>query len=98
MTTVHLLGNIDHQTSTEAREQLLAELRHEDVLHIDLSRVTWIDSSGLAILVEVYHAARRDGYKVQLINVSRDVRRRIRLAHLEDVFALRDGNDDRSIH
>ena len=98
MTTVHLSGIIDHQTSTEARGQLLAELRHEDALHIDLSDVTWIDSSGLAILVEVYQFARKFGCAVRLINVSYDVRKRICLAHLEGVFALRDDDEERAIH
>ena len=98
MTTFHLSGNINHQTSTEAREQLLAELRHEDPLHIDLSDVTRIDSSGLAILVEVYQFARKVGCEVRLINVSQNVRKKICLAHLEGVFALRDDNEDRAIH
>ena len=98
MTTVHLSGIIDYQTATETRGQLLAELRHEDALHIDLSDVTWIDSSGLAILVEVYQFARMVGREVRLINVSHNVWKRICLAHLEGVFALRDNNEDRTIH
>ena len=98
MTIVHLSGNIDHQTSTAARTQLLAKLSSNDGLHIDLSNVTWVDSAGLAILVEVYLAARKVGQKVYLINVGRDVRKKIRLAHLEGVFAIRDANKDRTIH
>ena len=98
MTTVHLSGIINHQTSTQARGQLLTELKHKDALHIDLSDVTWIDSSGLAILVEVYQFARMVGREVRLINVSHNVRKRICLAHLEGVFALRDDYEDRTIH
>ena len=97
MTTVHLSGNIDHQTSTAARTHLLAKLSSHDGLHIDLSNVTWIDSAGLAILVEVYLAARKFGQKVYLINVRRDVRKKIQLAHLEGVFAIQDANKDRTI-
>ena len=97
MTTVHLSGIIDHQTATETRGQLLAELRHEDALHIDLSDVTWIDSSGLAILVEVYQFARMVGREVRLINVSHNVWKRICLANLVGVFALRD-DENRTIH
>jgi anti-anti-sigma factor len=76
----------------------LAKLKYEDTLHIDLSGVTQIDSSGLAILVEVYHPARKIGHDVRLINVSHDVGKKIRLAHLEGVFALRDGSGDEIIH
>ena len=98
MTTVYLSGRIDHQTSTRARGQLLAELRFEDALRIDLSGVTWIDSSGLAIFVEVFLAARKVGHKVHLINVSHDIWKRIHLAHLEGIFALQDDNGERTIH
>jgi anti-anti-sigma factor len=76
----------------------LAELRFEDVLQIDLSDVTWIDTSGLAILVEVYHFAQMVGREVRLINVSHDVWKRICLVHLEGVFALRDDYENRTIH
>ena len=76
----------------------MAELRHEDALQIDLSDVTWIDSSGLAILVEVYQFARKAGCEVHLVNVSQIVRKRICLDHLEGIFALRDDNEDRAIH
>ena len=98
MTTVHLSGNIDHQTSTAARTHLLVKLSSHDGLHIDLSNVTWIDSAGLAILVEVYLAARKINQKVHLINIRHDVRKKIRLAHLEGVFALHGANKQRTIH
>ena len=64
----------------------------------DLSDVTWIDGSGLAILVEVYQFARKIGREVRLINVSQIVLKRICLDHLEGVFALRDDSEDRAIH
>ena len=98
MSTVHLSGNIDHQTSTEARGRLLAELGRKGPLHVDLSGVTWIDSSGLAILVQVYLAARKVGSEVHLVKVSHDVWKKIRLAHLEGIFTLHKGNEIQSIH
>jgi anti-sigma B factor antagonist len=98
MTTVHLSGSIDLRTSPAARGQLLAELRNQDALHIDLSGVTEIDSSGLAILVEVYMAARKSGRQVDLVNVGDAVARRIRLAHLDGVFALAHSGGIRTVH
>ena len=88
MSTVHLSGTIDHQTSPAARQRLITELGRDDALVIDMAGVTWVDSAGLAILVEVYGAARRTGRTVHLANVGVGVMKKIRLAHLDRVFSL----------
>jgi len=98
MTTVHLSGSITHQTSTKARGRLLDKLSREDSLRIDLSGVTEIDSSGLAILVEVYLAARKMGHQIDLINVGRDVRKKICLAHLDGIFTPHGIDENHTIH
>ena len=80
MTTFNLSGIINHQTSTETRGQLLAALRHEDALHIDLSEVTWIDSSGLAIPSRCTVNIRGNSYRMRdhqnLLQAGSDQRRK----------------------
>ena len=98
MTTVHLSGNINHQTSPEARRRLLGELEKKDVLFVDLSDVNWMDSSGLAILVEVCLAARKNGQTVHIVNISQDIWGMVRLARLEGVFACMSGGENQTIH
>jgi anti-sigma B factor antagonist len=61
-TIVHLSGEIDIFTSTALRRQLLNALRHSTkLLILDLSQVSFCDSSGLAVLVGIQQRARARG-------------------------------------
>lgn len=55
-----LQGRFDVDTSPAIRERILALLRHpsRQMVSIDLSRVTHIDSSGVATLIEALRIAR----------------------------------------
>jgi len=85
MTVVHLAGCIDYRTVPEARRRLLKQAGKGD-LDIDLAGVTQIDSSGLAILIEVFQVARRAGRRVRLTHASRRFSKLVRLARLEKLF------------
>ena len=98
MRTFHLSGNVDHRNSLSARAMLLNELRPRTALAIDLTGVTHIDSAGLAVLVQVYCAARKNGCDVHLVNVSHGIRKMIRLAQLEGVFYLQENLEKPTIH
>ena len=87
MSVVHLSGSIDIQSVPAVRRQLLDGI-HSGDLQIDLSRVTKLDGSGLAALVETFQAARDAGHLVCMTHPSRSVLKMVRLAHLENVFAL----------
>jgi len=99
MAIVHLSGNIDRRTVPEARRHLLNELDHGGVaLHIDMGEVDWIDSAGLATLVEIAQHARHAGLQVHLHRVRAGVMKMVRLAHLEDVFSICESVADRTVH
>jgi len=99
MAIVHLSGNVDVRTVPEARRHLLGELRHGGAaLHIDMGEVDWIDSAGLAILVEVAQQARQEGRQVHLHRVGETVRKMMRLAHLDEVFSMCGGNGGATLH
>ncbi|MFC4116313.1 STAS domain-containing protein [Nonomuraea zeae] len=68
-TTVHLSGEIDIFTSKALRRQLLDTLRHStNLLILDLSQVSFCDSSGLAVLVGIQRRARDLGITFALAN------------------------------
>ena len=96
MTVVHLTGSIDHRAVPGARRHLLAELSRDN-LDIDLADVTQIDTSGLATMVEVFQVARRKGREVHLIHLNGNVRKMVRLAHLEDLFSIGACAEDRNV-
>ncbi len=89
MAIVHLSGNMDRRTVPETRRHLLGGLRDGGAaLHIDMGNVAWIDSAGLATLVEVAQQARLGGMDVHLHRVGDDVLKKMRLAHLDGIFSI----------
>ena len=94
MKTFHLEGKLNLRTSPVVRSAILKNLARLDELQIDLSHVTDIDSSGLAILVEAIVAARKTNRKIRLVRFSPEVLKLIRLAQLEDVFSI----DAQTVH
>lgn len=87
---VHLDGEVDLSNSPQAREQILKCLKQDKGLLVDLSRVEYIDSSGVASLVEGYQEARKKQLSFGLIGVSAAALSVLQLARLDKVFPLYD--------
>lgn len=90
---VTLAGEIDLQHSPEVRRQLMDLMFEQRDVLVELSRVAYIDSSGIASLVEAYQAARKNGTRFVLVAVSAPAMRVLQLARLDKVFALADTVD-----
>ncbi|MGH3328941.1 MAG: STAS domain-containing protein [Streptomycetales bacterium] len=66
-TVVQLRGEIDIITTAALRERLLDVLRHTtNLLILDLSRVSFCDASGLAVLIGTQRRARLLGLTLRL--------------------------------
>ena len=87
---VALGGDVDLASSPEARKAILAALDAGRGLLVDLSAVAYIDSSGVASLVEGFQVARERGLPFALIGVSESARLVLQLAHLDRVFPIFD--------
>lgn len=87
---IELSGEVDLSCSPEARKEILACLKANKNLLIDLSAVTYIDSSGVASLVEGYQTARGQNQKFGLVGVSKAVLNVLQLARLDKVFPIYD--------
>ena len=83
-------GEIDLESSPAARETLLKCVEHTGNVIVDLSEVSYIDSSGVASLVEALQAAKKKGSQFALAAVSEPTRRVLELARLDQVFTLFD--------
>jgi anti-anti-sigma factor len=79
-------GEIDIASADEFRERLLECLERYEALEVDLSGVTFIDSSGLAGLVRLRTEAEILGKDVALINVSASTARILELTGLQGLF------------
>jgi anti-sigma B factor antagonist len=85
---VVLKGDVDLESSPAAREILLKTVDGAGRVLVDLSSVTYIDSSGVASLVEALQASKRNGGRFALVAASEPTRRVLELARLDKVFTL----------
>jgi anti-sigma B factor antagonist len=70
---VELEGSLDGKTAPEVREQLRPVLLRARKLILDLSRVDYLSSAGLRLLLLTYREVTAAQGKVVLLGVSRDI-------------------------
>jgi anti-sigma B factor antagonist len=85
---VALTGDVDLQSSPAVRAELLACFDTNNKVVVDLAGVTYIDSSGVASLVEAFQLARKKNGAFALACVSTAVMRVLSLARLDRVFTI----------
>lgn len=89
---VMLGGEVDLSWSAQVRREVLDALTRAPRVAVDLSAVSYIDSSGIAALVEGFQNARGKGQPFELVSVSAPVLAVLKLARLDRVFQIRDAN------
>jgi len=87
-TVVSLKGDVDLYYSPKAREHILGCLKKKQNVLVDLSEVSYIDSSGVASLVEGYQEAKSSGVEFGLVGVSSAALSVLQLARLDKVFPI----------
>jgi anti-sigma B factor antagonist len=85
---VTLRGTVDLEHSPVAREVLLDSVERAKVVLVVLTEVTYMDSSGVASLVEAYQAARTRQGRFGLVAVGPRILRVLQLARLDRVFTI----------
>ncbi len=85
---IALEGDVDLKTSPDARKILLNAVTRNLPIVIDLSGVSYIDSSGVASLIEAFQKARKSGHKFVLAAVSESALRVLNLARMDKVFTI----------
>jgi len=81
-------GDIDIDRAPAVRRQLIACVNRQQAVLVDLSAVTYIDSSGIASLVEALQRATGRGTGLRLVAVSPQALRVFELARLDKVFSI----------
>lgn len=81
-------GDIDLQTSPKARDALLDAVGRGRAVVVNLAGVGYIDSSGVASLVEALQTAKKGGQTLALAAVSEGAMRVLKLARLDAVFTI----------
>ena len=92
---VGLSGEMDMSTSPDARRVFLALAdRKTPKILVDLSGVSWMDSSGLATLIECFQNTRKYGGKLRLFGLNDSIRDVFVLARLDTIFDIRKSEQD----
>lgn len=84
---VALEGELDHHSAEQVRTELDQSLRQEDIriLSLDMRGVSFMDSSGLGVILGRYRIMTARGGKLYITGVSRYVERILRMA---GIYAL----------
>jgi anti-sigma B factor antagonist len=85
-----LKGDVDMNTSPDVRSSLGEVFRQGNAkaLLINLSHVRYMDSSGIATLVEAMQNCMKQGMRLRLVELSPSVRDVFELARLSSIFEI----------
>ena len=89
-TIVDVTGDIDMGTSPSLRKTLLESLKRTPRLVVNLREVRYVDSSGIASLVEVLKEARKTEKRLLLVGLNDAIREVLRLTRLTTIFEIRE--------
>ena len=88
--TACLLGDIDHHTAKEMREEIDAAVQRSQpkALELNFKGVTFMDSSGIAVILKTDRLLRQTGGALALCGVPRQVRRVLDVAGLTNIVPV----------
>lgn len=85
---VKVSGEVDLSWSQQLRKAILDALASAQPVGVDLAAVSYIDSSGIAALVEGFQQARQKGQRFALLASSKAVVAVLELSRLDRVFPM----------
>jgi len=86
-TVFRCAGKITSSTSSLLQSTVRKVLPEKKTIVLDLSKVTYMDSSGLGALVSVWVSAKRNGCQLKLVSISQRVKELLHLTNLDKLFA-----------
>jgi anti-sigma B factor antagonist len=90
-TLVRCSGRINSATAGDLQSAVRSLIPHTKRVVLDLTDVSYMDSSGLGTIVGLYLTARRQECQLKLINLNQRVKELFRLTKLGAVF---EGHED----
>lgn len=92
---LELAGDIDMNCSNLMREILMDAFESKpEALILDFSAVTFMDSSGLATLVEALQTSRKEKISLRLVGLQSQVKSLFEIARLDQLFELFDSQEE----
>tara|TARA_B100000927_G_C16425374_1_gene453203 strand:+ start:867 stop:1166 length:300 start_codon:yes stop_codon:yes gene_type:complete len=88
ISTVFLDGEIDMDKTEGAKEVIFPLIDAGKKVHLNLSNVQYMDSSGISVLIESHQKSLEKGTKLVIKDVSKSVLKVIMMAKLEQILNL----------
>jgi anti-sigma B factor antagonist len=88
--SIHLEGLLDRQTVPKIRKELLKAAKKSGVskVEVDLSRVSGLDTAGIALMVELLRVLSNRHGKLRLTGLNEHSIKMIRLSRLDALFQV----------
>ena len=77
---VHLDGEIDMEVADKARNTILPLIEAGNEVQLNLSKVEYMDSSGISVLIESKKLSEQKNTKFELTNISKPVEKVLAMA------------------
>ena len=91
---LHLTGEVDLSNSSEVRKCLLEILNNDNPVIVDFSELKYIDSSGMATLVEGLNVANKKSLSLTICGAKGGPLQVLELTRLNQVFTMVDKIED----
>lgn len=88
--TAKLQGEIDHHNAPALRKDIdvAVDKHHPELLILDFDEVTFMDSSGIGLVMGRYKAVKAYGGKISVINTSSQIKKVMKLAGLDRLASI----------
>jgi anti-sigma B factor antagonist len=87
-------GNIDSKTAGELQSQIMGRVTETDKVILDLSKVNFVSSAGLRLLLMIYRQIKSKDGKVILVGVSEEIRDVMSMTGFINFFEFSDTVDE----
>lgn len=89
--TAYLSGEIDHHNAVQLRNKIDTAInnRHPEVLNLDFSEVSFMDSSGIGLVMGRYRLIENTACNFYVTNLSAHAYKVMQLAGLEKIATLK---------
>lgn len=86
--TVTLNGEIDIYTAPDLKDQLLPLTKDKSTLEVDLSEVSYMDSTGLGVFISLLKSAKEHEGELYLLNPQSKVLRLFTITGLDQILNI----------
>ena len=86
-TILHFSGRLTSSTASLLQSTVQSAIPESKTIILDLSDVSYMDSSGLGALVKIWVSAKRDGWELKVLSLSQRVKQLLHLTGVDKLFA-----------